>query len=124
MGGPALHAGHGVPGVDGLPGPRGVDVKLCEQKMAYECGISSSEVGIIDSCGGHANPYHYHEDMTCLPNRDSPRDGAGHSPALAVVLDGRLIYGPYEGGGQRASDLAVGGLDACNGHFGPVPADA
>merc|ERR1719389_198518 len=62
--------------------------------------------------------------MTCLPNRDSPRDGAGHSPALAVVLDGRLIYGPYEGGGQRASDLAVGGLDACNGHFGPVPADA
>ena len=102
----------------------GVDVKLCEQKMAYECGISPSEVGIIDSCGGHANPYHYHEDMTCLPNRDSPRDGGGHSPALAVVLDGRLIYGPYEGGGQRASDLAVGGLDACNGHFGPVPADA
>ena len=101
----------------------GVDVMRCEQKMACECGISPSDVGIIDSCGGHANPYHYHKDMTCLPNRAGPPLNGGHSPALAVVLDGRLIYGQYEGDGKRASDLDVGGLDACNGHYGTVPAD-
>ena len=96
----------------------GVDVLMCERKMALECGMSPSDVGIIDECGGHATPYHYHEDMVCQPGYDKG-DAGEHSPALAVALDGRLVYGRNEGNGK----LASGQLDACNGHFGPVPAD-
>lgn len=42
----------------------------------------------------------------------------GHSPLVSVMLDGRGAYGLYEAaGGVKPTDL-----DACGGHFGPVPA--
>ena len=97
----------------------GVDVATCERKMAHECSIDPSDVGIIDTCGGHADPYHYHEDLKCQPGYDGTPELGAHSPALAVALDGRLVYGKFEDGGLEAA----GSLDACNGHFGPVPAN-
>ena len=100
-----------------------MDVATCEHKMAHECGADPSGVGIIDTCGGHADPYHYHEDLRCLDSLSgydgSPGPGGAHSPALAVALDDRLVYGKFESCGREAA----GGLDACNGHSGPVPAD-
>ncbi len=40
-----------------------------------------------------------------------------HSSLLAVMLDGRGLYGKWEGSGSLPTDL-----DACGGHYGPVPA--
>ena len=44
-------------------------------------------------------------------------DAGPHSTLLAVLFDGRGLYGRYEGGGQKPSNL-----DACGGHVGFVPA--
>uniref|UniRef100_A0A7S0Y5P2 YHYH domain-containing protein n=3 Tax=Hemiselmis andersenii TaxID=464988 RepID=A0A7S0Y5P2_HEMAN len=68
----------------------------------------------MDDCGGHANPYHIHNKLAC---EYTTTDSASHSPIVAVMLDGRGLYGKWEGGGA-----APGDLDACNGHMGPVPA--
>lgn len=56
-------------------------------------------------------------DLAC--NYDA-QDSAPHSPAIGLALDGKLLHGKWEGGGRLASDV---GLDACNGHYGTVPAD-
>lgn len=43
---------------------------------------------------------------------------AGHSTLVSIMLDGRGTYGLYEAaGGVEPTDL-----DACGGHYGPVPA--
>ena len=42
----------------------------------------------------------------------------GHSPLIGFALDGRGLYGLYE----TTSTYAYLSLDACNGHWGPVPA--
>ena len=44
----------------------------------------------MDSCGGHANPYHIHTDPICNYETDS---ATGHSTLLGVSLDGYGIYG-------------------------------
>jgi len=51
----------------------------------------------------------------------SVADSSSHSPAVAVALDGHVLYGLWEADGAKAE--ATGELDACNGHVGPVPAN-
>lgn len=97
----------------------GVDVGACFSKITYECGESNVKFGMMsDDCGGHASPYHYHEDLTCDYDRsNSSSSSSGHSPLIAISLDGYGIYGMWETAGTAPNDL-----DACGGHYGPVPA--
>ena len=43
---------------------------------------------------------------------------AGHSTLVSIMLDGRGTYGLYE----AAGGIVPTDLDACGGHYGPVPA--
>ncbi|KAK3235645.1 hypothetical protein CYMTET_54166 [Cymbomonas tetramitiformis] len=94
----------------------GVDVPTCEKELEYECGTSAVKYSmLLDSCGGHAMPYHYHADLSCVYTAS---DSSSHSPLVGVGLDGRGLYGLWEDSGEYPS------LDACNGHTGPVPEDS
>ena len=96
---------------------RGTDVPLCEESMEYLCGQSDSTINyemLLDSCNGHAIPYHYHADISCMYDDE---DTTIHSPLIGIALDGYGIYGLYEGDGE------VPTLDACGGHVGVVPAN-
>jgi hypothetical protein len=97
--------------------PGGMDVPTCEDSLEITCGDSSKvEHGLmLDTCGGHAMPYHYHGDNAC----DYDHTKSGHSPLIGFGLDGIGIYGLYETNPSKPTDL-----DACNGHVGPVPADS
>lgn len=91
----------------------GLDLATCEAKLTKDCGAANvKSTMLLDVCGGHANPYHIHTDMLC----DYNTTAAGHSKLIGVALDGRGIYGKYESTGTLPTDL-----DACNGHYGPVP---
>ena len=74
--------------------------------------LSYSHTHTQFSCGGHANTYHNHYDLSC----DYDKTSAGHSPLIAIALDGRGVYGVFEGAGAAPTDL-----DACGGHVGDVP---
>jgi len=99
--------------------PAGCDVPTCEAKLKQECGLSNfNEFMFGDDCGGHATPYHFHTDIKCTKSGYSGQPITGvHSPLIGVMLDGRGLYGQYESGSTRPTDL-----DACGGHKGPVPA--
>ena len=58
-------------------------------------------------------PYHLH----LAPGCGEEPQGQGHSGLLAVLLDGRGLYGAMEIDHKRPDDL-----DACGGHVGRVPA--
>jgi hypothetical protein len=89
--------------------PGGVDTLVAELMIEHICG---TEFTIMDFCGGHANPYHYHERMNCLYNATA----SGHSSRVGTALDGRGLYGPNVDGGTPAKDL-----DVCGGRFGVTP---
>eukprot|EP00756_Hemistasia_phaeocysticola_P010867 Hpha_TRINITY_DN15056_c0_g3::TRINITY_DN15056_c0_g3_i3::g.126085::m.126085 len=92
----------------------GVDVPTCEASLEKMCGAANVDYGLmLDTCGGHAMPYHYHKDLKCDYDHTAP----GHSPLIGIALDGRGVYGLYETSQQRPTDL-----DACNGHTGATPA--
>eukprot|EP00873_Tetraselmis_striata_P041442 jgi/Tetstr1/461706/TSEL_000600.t1 len=100
----------------------GIDIGTCDRELVAECGAEEGVAGyssqnpdmymLMDSCGGHAKPYHFHTDLVC----EYDAAASGHSTLAAVALDGRGVYGRYESTGQLPVDL-----DACNGHTGPVP---
>lgn len=93
----------------------GIDVQACEDGLKETCGEENTLVELfMDACGGHAQPYHYHTDLRCsyIPTT-SP-----HAPLLGFAHDGHGLYGLSETGTEMPEDL-----DACNGHFGVVPAD-
>jgi hypothetical protein len=102
----------------------GMDVAACIQELYWTCGtaqksaVDTTVAGTTfgDSCGGHADAYHYHVDLKCeyTPN-GSQSPGNVHSPLVGIALDGRGIYGVWEGNNAAPS------LDACNGHVGTVP---
>ena len=48
----------------------------------------------------------------------SDTDSSTHSTAVAVSLDGYVVYGLWESAGTKPV------LDACNGHIGEVPTNA
>jgi len=96
--------------------PAGMDVPTCEASLDYTCSLTGSKPVhelMLDTCGGHAMPYHYHNDNACDYDHKAP----GHSPLVGFGLDGVGIYGLYEDNPTKST------LDACNGHFGPVPED-
>lgn len=50
---------------------------------------------LVNNCGGHADPIHYHTDMVCHYDAEN---SAAHSSVVGVMNDGRGIYGRWEGG--------------------------
>ena len=99
--------------------PAGTDTRFCAAYIERACGTaalkgntSASMHMLLSDCGGHAG-YHNHESLSC----EYSAAAAGHSGLVAVLLDGRGVYGQYESTGVRPTDL-----DACGGHMGPTPA--
>lgn len=93
----------------------GIDVQSCEDGLKETCGEDNTIVELfMDACGGHAMPYHYHTDLRCSYVQSSSL----HAPLLGFANDGYGLYGLNETGTEMPEDL-----DACNGHFGLVPAD-
>eukprot|EP00475_Leptophrys_vorax_P027844 TRINITY_DN397_c0_g1_i1.p1 TRINITY_DN397_c0_g1~~TRINITY_DN397_c0_g1_i1.p1 ORF type:complete len:372 (+),score=72.54 TRINITY_DN397_c0_g1_i1:55-1170(+) len=94
--------------------PSGLDLNVCTSKLLKECSTLTWQA-LPDDCGGHGtSPYHLHYGLACEYNTSAY---SSHSALIAVGLDGRGIYGKWEGNGVVPSDL-----DACNGHYGSVPA--
>ncbi|KAK7254940.1 Wnt/PCP co-receptor [Aureococcus anophagefferens] len=76
---------------------------------------------MLDSCGGHAFPYHYHNDNAC----DYDHSLKQHSVLIGIALDGHGIYGLYESYNETSEEqVTPDDLDACNGHTHGVPANA
>jgi hypothetical protein len=88
----------------------GIDTNLAEAMVHKICGES---VQVLDTCGGHAVPYHYHEKLACLYSADATTK---HSTRIGTALDGHGIYGKYIAGGVVPTDL-----DACGGRVGVTP---
>ena len=91
----------------------GWDVGTCRDVLERQCGTGNLSLGVLlDDCGGHASPYHYHMLMHC---EYAYKDSSGHSPLIGLMLDGRGLYGQFE------NHSLPNDLDACNGHTHPVP---
>jgi hypothetical protein len=98
----------------------GTDVMMCEARLEYLCGSAQLRRSMFMSdCGGHvpAPNYHYHCHLRCEYNDSTATAGTPHSPLVGLMLDGRGLYGMYESGLTMPTNL-----DACGGHYGPVPA--
>ena len=91
----------------------GHDTKLAEQMVLAIPSCQGESIVVLDDCGGHANPYHYHERMECLYEPDPT---TSHSTRVGTALDGHGVYGPYIDGGVLPCDL-----DACGGRVGITP---
>jgi hypothetical protein len=99
--------------------PGGTDTRMCGAFLERACGTanlkgntSASMHMLLSDCGGHAG-YHVHEGLAC----EYSAAAAGHSAMVAVMLDGRAVFGQFESTGVKPADL-----DACGGHLGPTPA--
>ena len=69
-------------------------------------------ISLLDTCGDHANPRHFHEMLTnCL----SGQAISGHSTRLGTSGDNRGIYGFFEADGVYPT------LDVCGAHVGITP---
>lgn len=90
----------------------GLDTEMAGITAAAQCD-ADEKYEVLDDCGGHATPYHYHETMTCLYTQDP---ASNHSTRVATALDGNGLYGKYIDGGVVPTDL-----DACGGRFGVTP---
>ena len=93
-----------------------MDVGACEAHLHHSCTGTVNTGMFMDTCGGHADPYHIHTDPVCNYETDA---GTGHSTLLGVSMDGYGIYGKFETLNQRPCDL-----DVCHGHVGSVPASS
>lgn len=73
--------------------PGGLDIPTAVLIARKLCGDETMD--ILDSCGGHAVPYHYHKSMSCL--YESVQEGllVGHSTRVGTALDGNGIYGHH-----------------------------
>lgn len=70
----------------------GTDLLTCARQLYATCEDEVPQ--ILSECNGHADPYHYHEDLVCHNDVNAT---AQHSPVLAIANDGRGIYGRHEG---------------------------
>ena len=89
--------------------PGGVDTNLAEAIMMKACADRGGALdkALLDYCGGHADPFHYHERMNCLYTADP---ATGHSTRIGTAADGNGIYGHNIDGGCEPTDL-----DWCGG---------
>eukprot|EP01134_Creolimax_fragrantissima_P008633 CFRG8633T1 len=92
----------------------GVDVPMCAASLDAQCSGDINEGLLLDPCGGHAQPYHYHENLACDYDQDAP----GHGPLIGIALDGVGIYGLNEDTNELPTDL-----DACGGHVGYIASE-
>ena len=99
---------------DGASCAAGMDVGSCEAHLHFSCTGDVAVNMFMDTCGGHADPYHIHTDPVCnyVP---SP---SGHSSLVGVSMDGYGVYGKFETFEQRPCDL-----DVCHGHVGLIPVE-
>ncbi len=76
----------------------GTDLTMCGASLEYQCGTSAiNKKMLLDDCGGHASPYHYHADLKCeYANPTDTNTNGGHSPVIGFGLDGRGLYGRWE----------------------------
>jgi hypothetical protein len=63
----------------------GIDTLTAEQLVQYECNLPSTTT-ILDVCGGHAVPYHYHERMT-----DTDLDACGGRTGITPDSNGVAV---------------------------------
>ena len=109
--------------------PAGVDTRTAEQMLARQCnvtiprtGSTGERIGLLTACGGHGSDFHFHERLSCVnPGRDA---NLGHSLQVGQALDGKAIYGAFETFENTSTSAGQPILDACGGHFGPVPQDS
>jgi len=102
----------------------GVDTRTLEAVVAARCGIQvprwvpsggrawGTRIGVLDACGGHSTPYHVHQVLDGCWESGGEK---GHSGMLALMEDGRGLYGRWEDAEEEPR------LDVCGGHFGYVP---
>jgi len=95
----------------------GQDLGLATSHVAYLCDIDFPRIdgntyyGIVGSCGGHTEDYHFHGSLECLYEHSG-----GHSTQVGEVGD-KFMYGKWEDYDNQLLPL----LDACGGHFGVNP---
>jgi hypothetical protein len=94
----------------------GGDTNLAEKLAIRICG-SAFQTSILDYCGGHAIPYHYHERLWCLTGSDSITK---HSTRIATAADGHGIYGNHTSIDSNGYVYPTD-LDACGGRVGVTP---
>lgn len=94
----------------------GVDTNLAEKLAVHICG-SAFQTSILDYCGGHAIPYHYHERLWCLTGTDP---STKHSTRIATAADGHGIYGNHTSVDSNGYVYPTD-LDACGGRVGVTP---
>ena len=84
-------------------------LNLAEAIMHKACEDRGGEFSqaLLDYCGGHADPFHYHERMNCLYTADP---ATSHSTRIGTAADGNGIYGHNIEAGCEPSDL-----DWCGG---------
>ena len=99
----------------------GSDAVMCSYIMEKYCGTTalkgyttSTMHMFLSDCGGHAG---YHDHVTLACEYTTTSGSTAHSALVGIMLDGRGLYGMYESGTTKPTNL-----DACNGHTGPVPA--
>ena len=68
----------------GITVPAGIDTLTAEKMVQHACNLPATTT-VLDECGGHANPYHYHERMTCLYTQDPT---TGHRYRTDTLRDG------------------------------------
>jgi hypothetical protein len=58
----------------------GVDTAVADAIISHLCKKS---ISVLDYCGGHATPFHYHQSMHCLYN--SSKTLPGHSTKIGII---------------------------------------
>jgi hypothetical protein len=88
----------------------GIDTYTAELMIRNMC--SDNSISLLDTCGDHASPRHFHEMLTnCL----SGQAASGHSTRLGTSGDNRGIYGFFEANNTYPV------LDVCGAHVGVTP---
>ena len=84
----------------------GVDTYVAELVVQHLCDDSTKK--LLDTCGDHASPRHFHEYLgQCLSSQD---DASGHSSRIGTGSDNRGIYGMFE------TETTHPELDVCGAH--------
>ena len=95
----------------------GVDTGLADAAISHLCGKVRH---VLDYCGGHASPYHYHQSMDCLYSSSSSAGLTGHSTRIGTAIDGHPLYGKFISvNGAAASPTDLGNslmIYICNFH--------